>query len=119
MKKILILAVWTVAVAMASQLRINDVGHIYNVNDSRDKEIQLCNATMEMLHQYYQYLDVELTENGDTIARHNFFWDVISESESYLVANEILEGNWGDFHEDWQYDNGREDYIAFKIEEHP
>ena len=44
---------------------------------------------------------VELTEDGDTIARHNFFDDCISETESFQVANDVREGDWEDFFEDW------------------
>ncbi len=64
-------------------------------------ERELCNATSEMLHDYWQFLDVELTEDGDTIARHNFFWDVISEGRSFEVADSLRGGDWEDFFEDW------------------
>ena len=71
----------------------------YNAKYVHERE--LCNATSEMLHQYYQYLDVELDNDGDTIARHNFFWDVVSETRSYEVADSLRGGNWEDFFKDW------------------
>jgi len=71
----------------------------YNAKYVHERE--LYNATSEMLHQYYQYLDVELDNDGDTIARHNFFWDVVSETRSYEVADSLRGGNWEDFFKDW------------------
>lgn len=96
------IAVYTVCVGVVSQYRLDTDGwRIYSINDAYENERRLCNATTEMLHIYYQHLDAELDENGDTIARHNFFWDVVSEHECFMVADEIREGDWEDFFEDW------------------
>ena len=95
------IVIYTICVGVVSQYRISRDWTIYDINDAYEKEIQLCNATSEMLHMYWQHLDIELDEDGDTIARHTFFDDVISENDCYMVANEIREGDWEDFFMDW------------------
>lgn len=101
MRKYILLAAWTIIVAVVAQFRINEAGHVYNIQEAYTQEIALCDATVDMLHQYWQYLDVELTEEGDTIAQGNFFDDVISETDAFDRANVIREGNWEGFFEKW------------------
>lgn len=112
------LTVWSICIGTISQYRIDTEGwRIYSINEAYEKEVRLCNATSEMLHAYYQFLDVELDEDGDTISRHNFFWDCISESDCYRVADEIREGDWEDFFKDWDYGRNGEDSDAVEGEE--
>ena len=61
--------------------------------------MRLANAYRDMLKSYYHYKDYEVYDiNTDTYEGRYTFWDdCISETDAYDTANEILQGNWGDF----------------------
>jgi hypothetical protein len=66
---------------------------------SLSQAIKLANAYRDMLKSYYHYKDYEeydfITDTYE--GRYTFWDDCISETDAYDTANEILQGDWGDF----------------------
>lgn len=75
--------------------------HFFNLHDAYYSERQYCACMIEMLHMYWQNYDVEYNKEGEVISRHNFFDDCIAETDAYLKADSINEGNWEDFFTEW------------------
>lgn len=78
------------------------VSEFYNTEDALNQERKLANALFEMLHCYYEYKDYEsIDEQGNLQGHHNFWLDVITETDAYSIADSILGGNWEDFPYAW------------------
>lgn len=70
----------------------------YNTAEALQKERKLTGALMDMLHSYYEFLDVTKDENDSVVARHEFWYELIMETDAFLVADSILcEEDWRDF----------------------
>lgn len=109
MKKHLLLSLMLLAVLCTTNLASYvsgstsyDCGRLYNTADALRNERKLANALFEMLHSYYEFNDVEYDNNDSVIARHNFWYDCIMETDAYATADSVLEGDWEDFYEDWK-----------------
>ena len=61
--------------------------------------MRLADAYRHMLKLYYHYKDYEEYDfiNDTYEGRYTFWDDCISETDAYDTANEILQGDWGDF----------------------
>lgn len=68
--------------------------YIYNTAKALKAERELCNATTEMLHEYWELND----------SAHIFFNEHIVNTESYFIADSIREGDWEDFYFNWYTD---------------
>lgn len=76
--------------------------YVIDTKDALREEREYCNAIFEMLHEYWQYYDVEYDTEGNVIARHNFWIDCIEESDAYMKADSLNHGDWEDFFYDWR-----------------
>lgn len=70
-----------------------------------NKQTKLAECYRNMLHIYWEDLDVETDRDGNVIARHNYFDDVITETDSYIIADSLLNGNWNGFFYNWSSNN--------------
>lgn len=63
-------------------------------------ERKLAWAYEEMLHDYWQYKDIEEFDDG-TSTQGNFFLDCIMETDAFFVADSLKHGDWEDFFYEW------------------
>lgn len=71
----------------------------YSTHDALVAERQYCGAIFEILHDYWEFLDVQYTDS--TVVRHAFWKDVIMEGDAYHTADSINGGDWEDFFYHW------------------
>lgn len=110
LKKIILVGVLVVVTNLgtwflSSHTIVWGVNHLpvytYDNKTALDIERQYCMCMIEMLHMYWQNYDVEYDEKGEVISRHTFFDDCIAETDVYLKADSLNEGDWEDFFTEW------------------
>lgn len=75
--------------------------YVYDDKTELSLEREYCGCMMEMLHDYWEFKDVEYNDEGDIISKHNFWNDVIMETEAYQKADSLNNGDWEDFPFHW------------------
>lgn len=75
--------------------------HFYNIRNAYYTEREYCGCMMEMLHDYWEFKDIEWTNDGQPVGKHDFWNEVIMESDAYHTADSINGGDWEDFYYHW------------------
>lgn len=71
----------------------------FNTEKARVEEIKYCNAWIELCH-YYLY-DNNPNNPYDSIEKHNYWYDVVMESDYYQQIDSLNQRDWEDWYCDW------------------